>query len=132
MDALIKAVRALVSDIDEMQPHGDSDNYWFGPFPEHQITGELEEMVNVGWPNLAIVLEQVKKELVKHDPTGDLMTDDTARVEAALAFLQRYGDELDRLEIPPNGDDWNDTVNGAVSILRDGVVPDIKLKTTQR
>jgi len=57
----------------------------------------------------------------------DLMTNDTARVEAALRFLQDYSNALDSIGMPPNGDDWNDTVNSLVAILRDGFVPEIEL-----
>ena len=58
------------------------------------------------------------------EPESDpLMDSDTARVEATIAWVGRFNAELDRLEISPNGDDYNDLVGGVLSILQDGVVP---------
>ena len=49
------------------------------------------------------------------------------RVRAALRFLQSYNDALDAKEVPPNGDDFNDLSSGLTSILRDGIVQEIKI-----
>ena len=60
------------------------------------------------------------------------MTDDTARVEACLKWLDEYERELDRLEVSPNGDDYNRLMSGAVSILRDGIVPRLRIPAAGR
>ena len=63
------------------------------------------------------------------DP-ADVQSDDglaIRRVMAALKFLRDYNDALDEKELPPNGDDFNDLSSGLTSILRDGIVPEIKI-----
>lgn len=58
--------------------------------------------------------------------TGD------ARADQALDFIDRYNGELNRQEIPPNGDDFNAIVDGIETILRLGTVPELKVKREGR
>lgn len=85
----------------------------------------------------AALAEAMMTAATKPAPVGEpefakLMTDDTARVEAALKWLEDYGNALDKIDSSPNGDDWNETVHGITSILRDGVVPVIALVNEAR
>lgn len=65
MDALIKALRSLIIDIEAMGA-GNKRN-WYGPFSEFEEEDNTRFMtaMTVEWPNLAISLERVKAELAK-------------------------------------------------------------------
>ena len=104
--------------------------------PEHateivkgQGVSEYDDIEQLPMGSQTITVEEVTPAPVEFAP---LMVDDTTRVEVALRWLQDYGNALDDIEASPNGDDWNDTVQGITSILRDGVVPPVRLKTMGR
>lgn len=69
MEDLIRAVKSLIIDIESMQPHGNPDNYWFGPFSESE---ETMDGTIIEWPNLAILLADVKKLLEPKTIEGEL------------------------------------------------------------
>ena len=59
MEALLKALKSLISDIESMRFAGSSE-FFFGPFSECE--GHWDGTI-IEWPNLAISLEEVKKTL---------------------------------------------------------------------
>lgn len=70
MDELIKAVKALVSDIAAMAPSTKSHLFgWFGPFSDYEIDHGGDESASIEWPNLAISLNTVKHQLEQLEPT---------------------------------------------------------------
>jgi len=66
-DALVKAMRSLVNEIEDMDAFKDEkemkQQYWFGDFSEWEELHSAGGMVGViiEWPNLAILCEQVRK-----------------------------------------------------------------------
>lgn len=65
-DELISAVKALIVDIESMSCTPDlySDSgYWFGEFSEYQENADGDMVIE--WPNLAILVERLKKVLDK-------------------------------------------------------------------
>lgn len=86
MDALIKAVKSLIVDIESMQGNAPYDSNWFGPFSEiDEVAGIVE------WPNLAIQLELVKRELAKAElQQHPLAQADMAEVERRMLAIQPY------------------------------------------
>jgi hypothetical protein len=90
--------------------------------------GTSEKGRQSAWAELTRMADLADRYVAEHSPAPEpapdpLMDSDTARVEATIAWVGRFNSELDRLEISPNGDDYNDLVGGVLSILQDGVVP---------
>lgn len=50
---------------------------------------------------------------------------DRMRALAALAWMDAYGRAMAEAEVPPNGDDFNDLMDGVGAILRGGRAPRI-------
>jgi hypothetical protein len=50
-----------------------------------------------------------------------------ARIERALAWLERYNDAMADKEIPPNGDDYNEIASAVEHILCGGEDPEINI-----
>lgn len=63
MEALIKAVKSLLSDIEAMEYRPD----WYGTFSEFQEEDDASFITSmtVEWPNLAISAAEVKKILAE-------------------------------------------------------------------
>ncbi|RWB40434.1 MAG: hypothetical protein EOQ44_25155 [Mesorhizobium sp.] len=62
-ELLMAAVRALISDIEAMQPDMREPD-WFSSFSEFETRFDADrgiEVVSIQWPNLAISLAEVKK-----------------------------------------------------------------------
>jgi len=88
----------------------------------------LEEMTK-----MAVLADRyVEQAKAKLAPEPSILTDDTTRVEAAIAYLADYNDGLDAKHLSPNGDDYNRLSDGVFSILNDGVVRDISLTSEGR
>ena len=73
---LIKAVRSLLNDIDDMKAPRPFDahrsDHWFGPFSE--VAEDYDFNTNVNWPNLGIAARNVNEALHDYvrgvDPRG--------------------------------------------------------------
>lgn len=60
MEALLKAITSLLSDVEGMQQRPQTFPEEFGPFSDYDDTGR-DDGVTIDWPNLAISKEAVKQ-----------------------------------------------------------------------
>lgn len=88
MESLIKALKSMIVDIEAMQVNATS--YDFGPFSE--FTNDIESVM-IEWPNLAISLEDVKKQLLLNHCTDAEMNSQIRGNTATLIVLDDVEDD---------------------------------------
>lgn len=63
---------------------------------------------------------------------ADPVSEQQLKLRRIAAFIETYDGKLDALELPPNGDDYNEIMDGLRSILAGGMVPEVKVSEEGR
>lgn len=96
-DALIKAIKSLINDIEAMRCIPDDSiedsGHWFGLFSRHCF--DWDDGASIEWPNLAISLEEVKTALEQ------AINNNAALDEAIKDAIFMFKDIEKARELPP-------------------------------